>query len=1112
MPAPTFVLSVFGSNPVRTSKQRLEDAINAAFLQIYNELTTALVNKADILNSGKIFGNRQAMVDFGQDNLRPIYGSIAVLVAGGIEYRNPQRQGPDDDPLFPTAPYWGVAIRINTAGAVRDAGTMPTVNTRGTGDNIIVDLSQSMLLSGVTSIGTSSEIEYVPLWTNDSANPTIEVQGVTYGIQGADAEGWPAQGFVVGRSYRLRRRNTILRVVSGDVTKSDLMLERAARIRSTAQAGSVTLTNVAGTGDAITAEVPQLLKDDGIVAANIRGIDWQAVNANTGPASLNIDGQGAVGLFTAENLNLTAGFIQPGRMYSAVKLANRWRIMSGGGVSRADYATDMTAQRVLISAAGGYLLTDTSLTTANEIRGSFPTGVTLQQGMRIMFQASAVNTAAVNVTIPGGSTRSLRAEDGSVLAAGELLTGRYYTAMFVGSIWTLLPDSVTRRELVSLQTLASGAYARANHTGTQPISSVRDLQSRLDVMMKAAMPSSADDLAEARKTASSWGVDSDISPDQATVVGGAVMSLASGGIRGYNFVSQDTSNPSITIANGGIQFNNGAWLRAILTASTVGKVVILADITPGATSASAVFSGGGLELSAEPTRLVGKFPGLNLAMETRPDYVGRRQVIGMMADADSGKASVIQRDGFVVTTDRAMSSFNWSDLRIGRSGTYTIHRLWVMVAAPGQPLFLSLQDAWKIMVKDSLQVTKEAWIAWGLGQSLYQGTPVPASNAVSLEETFRRALKRLGGLVRVGTGVAVGATGAGGDVINQGVPASSLEPIPGGSDTILFASSRSRIRKNMGLSIPTPLIIAGTNGLGGQGIREFGDVPVPPPEGSGNTNMWDNNRYWLDQAVALAIAQGYVPRLPYFLVIHGTADKIRPEGWYFGEAVKVFDLHFDHALGIFGYAPKLVMGQSGGDADTSNDGPTGWGLVVDQIKLIRHYSGLLIGPEFAFKIEDDNVHPDWIRRALFSELNHEAQSYYESGLNWNLLWPETAIVQGNVVTLNVDMPHGSNILTVPEPSKYDAYGGFCPNLGFSAPGRNILDVTLSGRSCRVTLDGPPTELRYAMQVQNVMGNRDTDGQSYTAHRGLIATDWMKDSVFFPGTVQRRWMHSYTWRF
>lgn len=106
--------------------------------------------------------------------------------------------------------------------ALRDAGVLPLTNVGGTGDAITADLLPSSTNVGITTLSGVSAVEYVPIATNTNDNPSLMVGGTDYAIRDANGGNWPAGGFMVGRSYILRRRTTTLRVISGDVSSTDL--------------------------------------------------------------------------------------------------------------------------------------------------------------------------------------------------------------------------------------------------------------------------------------------------------------------------------------------------------------------------------------------------------------------------------------------------------------------------------------------------------------------------------------------------------------------------------------------------------------------------------------------------------------------------------------------------------------------------------------------------------------------------------------------------------------------------------------------------------------------------------------------------------------------------
>jgi|GEM_PF-5799335 len=107
MPAPKFTLALTGSAPnLLASKEQLEDGINAAL----QELSTQLDVKAEIANSGKMFTGRSVAVSAGQAALPNALGMIFTREGNYIAIRTPGSTA--DDPLFGTAPHWGVTMRV----------------------------------------------------------------------------------------------------------------------------------------------------------------------------------------------------------------------------------------------------------------------------------------------------------------------------------------------------------------------------------------------------------------------------------------------------------------------------------------------------------------------------------------------------------------------------------------------------------------------------------------------------------------------------------------------------------------------------------------------------------------------------------------------------------------------------------------------------------------------------------------------------------------------------------------------------------------------------------------------------------------------------------------
>ncbi|MGA0615958.1 hypothetical protein [Paracoccus sp. KR1-242] len=112
------------------------------------------------------------------------------------------------------------AANANASAAVGSNADLRTINLAGTGDAWTADLSSTVTGAAVTALSASASIEIHPVATNATSDVNLTIAGVSYPLRDADGIALPPAFFVIGRRYILRRRNTILRVASGDVTAS----------------------------------------------------------------------------------------------------------------------------------------------------------------------------------------------------------------------------------------------------------------------------------------------------------------------------------------------------------------------------------------------------------------------------------------------------------------------------------------------------------------------------------------------------------------------------------------------------------------------------------------------------------------------------------------------------------------------------------------------------------------------------------------------------------------------------------------------------------------------------------------------------------------------------
>lgn len=97
-------------------------------------ILTQVAGKADLPNSGKTFVSRAAAESAGQAALPSTLGQIETREGDYLVLRSPTATA--DDPLFETAPRWGVVGRYPSRGVVEAAGIITLTGVGGTATTI----------------------------------------------------------------------------------------------------------------------------------------------------------------------------------------------------------------------------------------------------------------------------------------------------------------------------------------------------------------------------------------------------------------------------------------------------------------------------------------------------------------------------------------------------------------------------------------------------------------------------------------------------------------------------------------------------------------------------------------------------------------------------------------------------------------------------------------------------------------------------------------------------------------------------------------------------------------------------------------------------------------
>ncbi|MFG6083843.1 hypothetical protein ACEUZ9_000075 [Paracoccus litorisediminis] len=122
-------------------------------------------------NGGKLFNSRSEAISFGQDKLPALLDRIIVVNGSYLEIRG---QGqPSDDPLFTTAPQWGVLTRIPVRAlveAISNIGDTLVFSTTGTQSAQLAQFTKNANQAHMT-VFNGQEVQFYWTTTNTAADP-----------------------------------------------------------------------------------------------------------------------------------------------------------------------------------------------------------------------------------------------------------------------------------------------------------------------------------------------------------------------------------------------------------------------------------------------------------------------------------------------------------------------------------------------------------------------------------------------------------------------------------------------------------------------------------------------------------------------------------------------------------------------------------------------------------------------------------------------------------------------------------------------------------------------------------------------------------------------------
>lgn len=292
---------------------------------------SALASKADVAAGGRFYANR-ALAAAAPPPPATI-GRLYVANGGWIEVRGATSQV---DPLYPTAPYWGI-IGVHSSSYITQHGSLWRLsNTWTTAGPYRASLPAGAItiLNGEAGVAGDSTFEFVPV-RNSEANPSLIVDGDTERlILSREGNALPTGYLKAGVLYLITRRGEHWRLIYDDQPAlpadivdriADLESGLASEQEARALGDAANHAEMVGRDNARIADIAEL---EGRVAAFEAGArivgDWDASGG-----AFPVTRPDASAIEAGDQFNVTAAGVVDGVAFAAGDILTA--LVAGGG-------------------------------------------------------------------------------------------------------------------------------------------------------------------------------------------------------------------------------------------------------------------------------------------------------------------------------------------------------------------------------------------------------------------------------------------------------------------------------------------------------------------------------------------------------------------------------------------------------------------------------------------------------------------------------------------------------------------------------------------------------------------------------------------------------------